>query len=560
LVKDIFRATRALGIRCAAIELKPSYHLLTAVVCNAALFLLFFAVFSPGFETNDDAIAMRIISGSFSGTPDEHLFIMSAFAGIILKQLYLLFPSICWYALALMCMHLLAGVAILFVLLRTKPFLFATALYGLFFFLCICPVMLKLQWTSTAASIAGAGVLLLLFSLEEADRAMWLPPFFTALAFLVLSAIIRWRGCAAVMVLFLPVFIFEMLKGRILKPALCLAVVAASILVIIGFDQVRYRGVFADNFYRYSASLGALCNDPLDHSTEKLASVGWTMADLGMMEAFFWIDPVFFTEKNICAAAQAMRAHRSPRGVLCVLRGSFLYEQNFLMVLAVTTFLATLLAGDRRRRFMPALVAATFCAIVVALTWTSRLPHRIFFPLLSATVLYAVYLFSFPADGRKNLRNLGILFGMLALPLFRQIHYLSTEDAGNRRAASQYEAVMDGLEQFRGKTIVVQGGVIPYEGMRPFIRIQPSRGFNLVPTGWATFTPAYKDLCSQIGVEDLFRALLSRDDVLYVGFTGFLNRYMTTRYGRHIQSRQVGTASGVPVLRLAYRTTVNDSM
>ena len=127
------------------------------------LFALLLSLVSPVYETSDDITISMIVSGTgISDRPDEHLIFSHVLIGLALKTLYTFAPNISWYGVYLLSVNYLANVAALYSLLIWRYsrnaivcFLFVFAVVGI-------PLIIKLQFTSTAAWSTECGILLLL--------------------------------------------------------------------------------------------------------------------------------------------------------------------------------------------------------------------------------------------------------------------------------------------------------------------------------------------------------------------------------------------------------------
>src|SRR5580704_14069803 len=71
---------------------------LIAVLMTAGIVVATLAIFTPRFETNDDAGMNAIVAGRiFVDRPDEHLIYSNVLIGMGLKGLYQATPNVPWY-------------------------------------------------------------------------------------------------------------------------------------------------------------------------------------------------------------------------------------------------------------------------------------------------------------------------------------------------------------------------------------------------------------------------------------------------------------------------------
>src|SRR5688500_1995124 len=125
------------------------------------VFGLVFAIFEPGFDTNDDAVMNMIVAGKGYGlAPDEHMVFTNVLIGFVLKYLYTVFPSVPWYGGYLLAVHYVVQVTMLYCVVRTRYTRLRLRLYLAYFAAAELYLLNNLQFTSTAFLAGQAGILL----------------------------------------------------------------------------------------------------------------------------------------------------------------------------------------------------------------------------------------------------------------------------------------------------------------------------------------------------------------------------------------------------------------
>lgn len=173
-----------------------SAFLIVGVLFAAVLFNI-----SPVYETNDDVTISMIASGTGVGDrPDEHLIFSHILIGLALKTLYTVAPQISWYGVYSLLVNYLAAVAVLYSLLIWRYsrnafwcFLFLFAVAGI-------QLIIRLQFTSTAAWATACGMLLLLTAHclradNSGQRTSGL--FISGAALMVLGSLVRFESYLA---------------------------------------------------------------------------------------------------------------------------------------------------------------------------------------------------------------------------------------------------------------------------------------------------------------------------------------------------------------------------
>jgi hypothetical protein len=139
-----------------------------------ALFSVFFTTlivfwlvlfhFPIRFEENDDILMLLLSNGQYTGQYESNLVFIHMFYGKLLNFLYSKKYNIEWYTLLFFIFHFLSMTVILY---RITVFKLVTYIkISLFFFICIVYLnfLIYLQFTTTAFSLAIAGVLILDFN------------------------------------------------------------------------------------------------------------------------------------------------------------------------------------------------------------------------------------------------------------------------------------------------------------------------------------------------------------------------------------------------------------
>ncbi len=118
---------------------------------------------SPVYVTNDDMAMRRIASGRYTGTPDAHLVFILYPLGLLISGLYRLDNSWDWYGIVQISLHFGCFLLLFYRLLsRMRRFWSASLAGGLFllsFWLIWLPHIVFLQFTVTAAILAGTAII-----------------------------------------------------------------------------------------------------------------------------------------------------------------------------------------------------------------------------------------------------------------------------------------------------------------------------------------------------------------------------------------------------------------
>ena len=274
-----------------------------AILTVALLFGLVFLIFTPGFDTNDDAVMNMVVAGKGYGlVPDEHMVFTNVLIGFVLKGLYTLWPSLPWYGGYLLAVHFAAQTIMLYCVIRPGYTRLRLRLYLVYFAAAGLYLVNNLQFTSTAFLAGQSGILLLMLAIGRADhtdgrRWLWL---WCAVAFvcLLLSSLIRREVFYPVIGLAIPTCGLMALAGRRpLRHSLAVIGLAAAAFAAATacwrFNHAHYeRDPGWSGFYEYN-KLRVKFNDEawVRYSPETahlFQEVNWSENDFEMLSAWFF--------------------------------------------------------------------------------------------------------------------------------------------------------------------------------------------------------------------------------------------------------------------------------
>ncbi|HBK82495.1 MAG TPA: hypothetical protein DDZ41_02685, partial [Flavobacterium sp.] len=147
------------------------------------LYIVVYAFLTPCFDSGDDFVMQSIASGTYTGTPDEHLVFINVILGFFLKFLYTNTQFINWYIVVLVGLQFIS-LYVIFLYLKLKNvnfFIVVTSLFIAIYFI------QNIQFTTISGLLCLAGMLVLNASLNHCNIKFLIVSFF----FLFLSSLLR---------------------------------------------------------------------------------------------------------------------------------------------------------------------------------------------------------------------------------------------------------------------------------------------------------------------------------------------------------------------------------
>lgn len=554
-----------------------SHPLFLSLVVVGALFAAFLSFACPRFETNDDPGMMQIAMGSDFFPPAEQLVYINVVLGLVLKTLYSWTRSVNWYTLALYLVHGISMVALLYVLVRKRPSGLGWVAFGLVFSLFELRFLMNLQFTSTAFVAAQSGALLILAGALVRGRGRWRVVAAGVVLF-ILGALVRTEAAYLVGAIGAPLFLFVALKARSWVPVVVLAV---ALVVSVGTSAYndwsytrddKWREFFNHN--RVSSALHAWVGIPSDEETESvLEGIGWSENDLALFFRWFPADPVVYSEDNLRTLVSSINRFKTRRtwGEAWEYLGEQVDEAGGYLTFVGLTLIVCLLVPqiEKRRALWVCLgVPGSALACSIYLAWMSKLPPRVFLP-----ILFMVSVASWFTVAGADLANPPAHRASRRIPLARAVIgmaiaglYVWVLGGQFANVVSEHrmnrvlnQAYVDLREDFRRAfelddasppTFVLTGGGYPTGWGSPLWRPDEYLQFRSIRYGWSAYFPPYNQVLDDLSTGSAYEALLYRDDVYLMARRGLLEligEFVREHYGSEVDFRAVYVPPSLPV-------------
>ncbi len=542
------------NVAATAAGIAQRMPLRVAVLTVLVLQVLVYAFFLPSYETNDDVFMTMAASGRGIATaPDAHLMFTNVILGEGLKRLYTSWPGVPWYGAYLLVVHFVSQAAILYCVLMIgrKPTDRDTAvrwgLYLLYFAVVELPMLVGMQFTTTAFVATQAGMFLFLLAWLRGARQTGeaiLGPLTVAVLLVTLGGLIRLESLVMALLVAAPVallFVREYPKRALAPCGVALLAAAALIIGATAYDQQAYeqdpqwqgfrslnqlRGVFHDAAWTYYSPETA----PL------FSQVGWTENDHAMITEWFSDDSTLYSRQNLEAivAGRPWRSERPLASLWLSTLGDVLGTRLVLAVLLALPLALLAVRGGRNARWAVLGSCAAALVLIAGITWAKKAPPaRVYLPLvsfpLSACLLSLAWrnketetpsqpdgarppLWSWEAwQSRTMQRRVALVLMIAAVAMGASKQMRRSKHTAHGQAALRQ--LLDEIQSSEKKLYVTWEASLPYEQVSPLDNLNAWPPASMLSLAWPQRTPWHEEVKRRHGITNLARDLYQRDDI-----------------------------------------------
>ena len=354
---------------------------LSIFIANAVLMTYVLCFLPVRFEENDDICMLLISSGSYSGTPDAHLIFINYIYGIILKLLYSGWMGVEWYALSFVVLHIVSISVILFSVIKSTENIMLKFIFALLFYSVELQVLLHLQFTTTAALVCLAGLVLLLE--PQPYRRI------TGVMLCVIGSWLRLEIALVVLSVSFPLFIREMLEYKRLRFSQPLAYLGIAILLIGAFEVVDQASYGEENGWKayvaYNKVRGQINDNPAAPALIDRLPPAIKPVDYALLLRFFQDGTVLNIGKLNLVVNELKLVNMLNKSIVSL----FLYKK-YMFILAFILLLSIMSCKAQTDVFVLLATIFIFSLIMCTMALIVSLKYRIFISILSP-LIYSIY-------------------------------------------------------------------------------------------------------------------------------------------------------------------------
>ena len=534
-----------------------------ALAINAIIYFTYLAFAAPVYNTNDDVTMMHIVSGIRNGgQPSPYMVASNILIGKTLSFFFEHWPGVNWYSCYIVLAHFIAMTIILYLFLKKKPLLFGLALYGGVFIFLELPLLLSLQYTSTAFLVFLSGFLLFIAIINGEDR--WVSvPLVISVIMMAAAGMIRPDVFYMAILLTTPLFIFKYWGKKDLRVLFYPAIAIALFYLLLSYDGSIYNRNSDWKSYKQSFAVRArLIEYPMLSDKGKLIGIlqkiNWSKNDYDMLNNWLYFDRNIYSEKNLRYVADNIRIKRGGPEEISLLKK--IYRDNRVLIgFTLVSICAFLLCGPKKQRPFVLLGIASGIVMVLYLSVCEKLPDRVLWPIIyfaDSLVLFsiddweAVRQRVWPKMIKYVLAGMLVLFTVLAL---KQGMAIYKTDRQNQIKINRFDSMINDIHPLADQLYICWGAALKIQYFKPFVSPSKYGQFNYLGSGWLTHSPLNDNIFRKYHIKNIYLSLVN-DKNLYLICTEnkkiLFRTFMQEHYHMDISFKTVKKYGRLEVLKV----------
>ncbi len=476
-----------------------------AVIVGGLILLTIAGCFTLSYDGNDDQLMQFIVSGVLTGVPDSNIIFQHIFIGKALCFLYTTVPSINWYVIFLLCVHLLAAGMLLSGLFhqtdaQNKSFSMVVLFILLFGYYAL--YIVAIQYTTSSFLIGIAALTILSGKLPSGKKIT------LATVGFILCILIREQVFYLILLFCIPILLqswHSSARNTVLKT------VGLSVVFCLFLNYLNHHlsAPIMENYRQYISASEIIINRPVDIFPGVLKKHNVSTDDLLLIQNWYGADPNYNTPAFF-NFAKAILGIRNSGEVLLLLK-TFFRDERYMLFMYLFSFVSVLLLCKQDKKWA-VLNLFLFTVAFVYLLYNMRIPRRVVSPLLFYITWFNLLLLL----KRAKVSGLSIavvaLFVLLSGYKFYCVYQLSQK---NKMNAIIFESERKEINDHPETLFVARS--FPLEFMKlDFPNQDIFTRNNIIFTGWYINTPNYLQLLRQHQLTNLTSDLKGRNDILFL--------------------------------------------
>jgi hypothetical protein len=489
-----------------------------SVLISSVPFALFILFFTPQFMKNDDVFMLLTVSGYWSGQPDEHMIFSNVIIGGLLKHLYGMIPSINWYSTHLYATYYLSTVLISYSCFKFKPSLMRAVIFLIGFVVLGGYVLLYPTFTTASSMAAQSGIFSIIAFQKDNNQKSW-PLAVLGVLMIVLGGLIRVKSMYMILLLSAPLLIWHSWKRGSFR---IFILVGIALVLSIGAAYCNKAYYHRDegwrNFYEYNKTRAMLTDNPnfiYDNETKAVFNqAGWSPNDYLMFRAWFYEDEDVYSKDKLKTILTALPTRWRPTHLDRLVSEAkvlswYLISSSVFILLCF--FLMPL--GHKKLAGFSLVMSG---AVLMYLLLAYYVPRQGIMAIITFLGFAGIFLATKElGKGRKTRPLTGLtvllcLFLAASVTCLWKFHKQSTWNENHQDSLGGFVKVIANPNVL----YVVWPLAFPYEYISPFSNLEELNSFHIYPLSYISHSPISKEIRTKFGVNNIYKALYERDNVL----------------------------------------------
>ena len=487
--------------------------------------LLLWSFFPVSFDNNDDQAMFAIASGLFSGISSPNLILSNIFNGKLLNLLFSLTKSFNWYTLYLQMIQMLCFLSICFLFIKNKNVDFLTSLFLVVFILLsfFTLSIVKLQFTTVALFCCFTALFYLQSEIKKLSKLI------LVFTFIYFSILIRKESLYIFILFSLPLLIIKRKEIKFSSAyftSILFALMFFGISVYYNNNNSLYQ---QQHTYSNVNALDIIAAKPIKINNTFLENNNFTHDDIKLLQSWLVADDAYLSGNKMKELAKSLKVNRNSSEVLTELK-KFINDERYLLLIYFMTIISVLFF-DRKSISILMLNLAAFLFLLIYLTITSRIPHRIIYPILSYLILTNIFLFV--TIEKKSYIKSAVLFLFLILSIYKfycTAALIKMQNENHKLFAN----CINEINEHPDYLFIASDG-FPIHYMNAWQK--PDNLFpahNLILNGWYACSPDYQVLLKLHRLKNLTSDIKSKENVLFLTQSKVLqNAYVNVMQQRY---------------------------
>lgn len=465
----------------------------------SSFFVLVVATLCPAYyETNDDIVMQFISNGFYSGTPDAHLVFINYIYGLPLTWLYNLTAGsgIEWYPILFLLWHIMSLYIISKFIVRSKFDTFTKTTFLLLLYFFELTLIIKLQFTTTSALLATAGLLLAYL------RGGW--KSIVGIILFLVASLIRFDAAMLVLLLLLPIAVYRFLTDRSMRLKL-LVYCGICISTAFSFELCNKYIYNQDQDWAYylewNKVRGSINDNPNASKLVGRLPDGITEDDYHLLRMFI-ADPMALKLDQLNSISEKLENTTTIEKI--VHTGWFINKYKiFIILLGIMFYLAIQPIRDKGLKFSILGYILFWCAISIFISMDAYVKQRVFLAMLGPAFMVLIIAIKERSLVRKGL----ICIFVIVLAANLCVTSINFRNSRIRVVKRELSESMGLLKRNEFQVIIPYKGDFMFELLNPFA---PDFTNKFCGVGWMTNIPFNKDKF------DSHLTLLDREKVMFL--------------------------------------------